>query len=90
MNALIRLRNSLEAQGYRVTFHLLAPGTVFADHCACESRIDAVFAGRMRVVISGEARVLGPGDWIEVPAGTAMSAEVLGDEPVVGIDAVRD
>jgi quercetin dioxygenase-like cupin family protein len=90
MNALLKLRASLEAQGYRVSFHLLAPGTVFGDHCACETRIDAVFAGRLRMVIGGRERVLGPGDWIEVPAGVPMSAEVLGDEPVVGIDAVRD
>ncbi len=33
--------------------------------------------------------VLLAGDCLAVPAGTAHSAEVVGDEPVVSLDAVR-
>lgn len=87
---LLRLQAQLESQGYRVTVHLLAPGTSFGDHCACESRIGAVFAGQLGVVIGGTARLLGPGDWIEIPAGVVMSAEVVGDDPVFSLDAVLD
>ena len=29
------------------------------------------------------------GDWVEVPAGAVHSAEVLGKEPVVSLDAVK-
>jgi quercetin dioxygenase-like cupin family protein len=90
LSALLRLQARLESEGYRVTLHLLAPGTSFAVHCACETRIDAVFAGQLQIVIEGEAHVLGPGDWQLVPAGASMSAEVVGDEPVLGLDAVRD
>jgi len=32
---------------------------------------------------------LGPGDWLEVPAGTEHSAEVIGDALVVSLDAVK-
>jgi quercetin dioxygenase-like cupin family protein len=81
---------TFEAEGYRVSMHLFAPGTVFARHCLCEPRIDAVLYGRLRLVVDGEASLLGPGDWIEVPAGAAVSAEVIGDEPVLGLDATRD
>jgi len=90
LGVLLRLQARLEAEGYRVTMHLLAPGTTFNAHCACETRIDVVFSGVLRVVIEGEERLLGPGDWQRLPAGVAMSAEVIGDEPVLGFDAVRD
>ena len=90
LGVLLRLQARLEAEGFRVTMHLLAPGTTFEAHCPCESRIDVVFSGLLKVVIEGEERLLGPGDWQLVPAGASMSAEVLGDEPVLGFDAVRD
>ena len=32
---------------------------------------------------------LGPGDWIEVPAGATHSAEVIGNKPVVSLDAIK-
>jgi quercetin dioxygenase-like cupin family protein len=34
-------------------------------------------------------KVLGPGDWIEIPRGTVHNASVMGDEPVVSLDAVK-
>jgi quercetin dioxygenase-like cupin family protein len=33
--------------------------------------------------------VLGPGDWVEVPRGAIHSAAVIGDEPVVSLDAIK-
>jgi hypothetical protein len=33
--------------------------------------------------------VLGPGDSVEVPRGAEHSAAVVGDEPVISLDAVR-
>ncbi len=90
MNALLTLQARLEAEGYRVGMHLLAPGTAFGEHCLCEMRIGAVFSGQLKVVIGGCTHLLGPGDWIEVPAGVAISAEVVGDEPVLELDAARD
>lgn len=90
LGVVLRLQARLEAEGFRVTMHLLAPGTTFDAHCPCESRIDVVFSGLLKVVIEGEERLLGPGDWQLVPAGVSMSAAVIGDEPVLGFDAVRD
>jgi quercetin dioxygenase-like cupin family protein len=90
MNALLKLRTKLEAEGYQVSMHLLAPGTVFGDHCLAESRIEAVFTGHLRLVIGGCTHELGPGDWLEVPAGVTIVSEVVGDEPVLGMDAAHD
>ena len=90
MNALQSLQGKLESKGYQVTLHLLAPGTVFGAHRTSDARIDAVFAGQLRMVVGGTARLLGPGDWLEIPAGSVISAEVVGDEPVFALDAALD
>jgi len=39
--------------------------------------------------VSGHLAMLGPGDWVEVPRGAVHSATVIGDEPVVSLDAIR-
>ena len=90
MNALLLLREKLEAGGYQVALQLLAPGTAFAAHCPCEARVAAVFSGRLQVVIAGRMHLLGPGDRVDIPAGVPVTAEVVGDEPVLCLDAALD
>lgn len=82
------LRRELEERGYRVSRYVYPPGTRFPDHTHDVDKIDAVIAGRFRLTMEGEAVVLEAGDWLAVPRGTRHSAEVVGDEPVVSLDAV--
>jgi len=83
------LRRKLELQGYLVARHTYPPGTVFADHSHDVDKVDAVVSGRFRVVVGGHLTVLGPGDWVAVPRRVRHSAAVVGDQPVVSLDAVR-
>ena len=83
------IRAKLESLGYRVAKYIYEPGTVFPDHQHDVDKIDAVLSGRFRLVVRGHMRVLGPGEWIEIPRGTTHNAAVLGDEPVVSLDAVK-
>ena len=83
------LRAKLEAMGYRVARYRYEPGTVFPDHKHDVDKIDAVLSGRFRLVVRGHMKVLGPGEWIEIPRGTVHNAAVVGDEPVVSLDAVK-
>lgn len=83
------LRAKLEGLGYRVARYTYAPGTVFPDHRHDVDKIDAVIAGRFRLVIGGHLAVLGPGDWVDVPRNAIHSATVVGDEPVVSLDAIK-
>ena len=69
--------------------YVYEPGTVFPDHKHDVDKIDAVVSGRFRLVVRGHMKVLGPGDWIEIPRGTIHNAAVMGDEPVVSLDAVK-
>jgi len=51
--------------------------------------IDAVLSGRFRMTLAGESVLLEAGDCLVVPRGAVHSAEVVGAEPVVSLDAVR-
>jgi quercetin dioxygenase-like cupin family protein len=83
------LRAKLESMGYRVAKYTYEPGTVFPDHKHDVDKIDAVLSGRFRLVVRGQMKVMGPGEWIEIPRGTIHNATVVGDDPVVSLDAVR-
>ena len=50
---------------------------------------DAVLSGRFRMIAAGREFILEAGDALEIPAGTVHSAEVIGNESVVSLDATR-
>jgi quercetin dioxygenase-like cupin family protein len=83
------LRRKLEAEGYSVSRYVYSPGTHFPEHTHGVEKIDAVLSGQFELVVSGERAVLGPGDWIAVPRGVRHTATVLGDDPVISLDAVK-
>jgi mannose-6-phosphate isomerase-like protein (cupin superfamily) len=83
------MRRKLESAGYHVSRYTYAPGTSFLEHTHGIDKIDAVVAGRFRMIVAGHFAILGPGDWVEVPRGVHHTAAVVGDEPVVSLDAVR-
>jgi quercetin dioxygenase-like cupin family protein len=83
------LRAKLEALGYAVHGYTYPPGTRFPDHAHDLDKIDAVVSGRFRMRAHGAEVVLQAGQWLAVPRGTVHSAEVVGDEPVVSLDATR-
>ena len=84
-----KLRALLEARGYAVARYAYPPGTRFPPHTHGVAKIDAVLEGVFRMGMNGQFVDLGPGDWLEVPAGAEHSAEVVGDATVVSLDAVR-
>jgi len=83
------VRRKLESAGYLVARHTYPPGTSFPDRIHDLDKIDAVISGRFRMIVAGHLAVLGPGDWVEVQRGVRHSAAVIGDEPVVSLDAIR-
>ncbi len=83
------MRRKLEKRGYSVTRYTYAPGTSFPEHSHSIDKIDAVLAGRFRMSMNGQAVILEPGDCLAVPRGTPHTAEVIGDEPVVSLDATK-
>ena len=85
-----KMQAKLEARGYRVTRYVYPPGTYFSEHTHAVDKIDAVLAGHFRMELGGQAVVLKSGDCLAVPAGVVHSAEVVGDEAVLSLDAIRN
>lgn len=83
------LRRKLESRGYRVARYVYPPGTRFPDHVHAVDKIDAVVSGKFRMTVPGGAEILTAGDCLPVPRGTVHSAEAVGDEPVVSLDATK-
>jgi quercetin dioxygenase-like cupin family protein len=83
------MRARLEGRGYQVSRYIYRPGTCFPEHTHAINKIDAVVSGRFRMTVDGQEVILEAGDAIELPRGTVHSAEVVGDEPVVSLDATR-
>ncbi len=83
------LRAKLEARGYQVTRYVYPPGTVFPPHSHAADKIDAVLSGQFKMTMQGMSVILKAGDCLAVPRGEVHSAEVMGDQPVVSLDAVR-
>lgn len=84
------MRKRLEAEGYSVSRYIYPPGTCFSAHTHEVDKKDTVLRGRLKIGAEGKEVVLGPGDMIEIPAGTVHTAEVVGEEAVVSLDATRD
>lgn len=84
-----KMRHKLEEQGYIVTRYTYTPGTYFPDHTHEVDKIDAVLSGYFRMTMNGQSIVLEAGDCLYVPRGVVHSAEVLGSDSVVSLDAIR-
>jgi len=83
------MRAKLEARGYSVQRYIYAPGTYFPDHTHGVDKIDGVLSGRFRMAMGGMKVILEAGDCLAVPAGAVHSAEVVGKESVISLDAVK-
>jgi len=84
------IRAKLMAMGYRCSRYDYSPATYFPPHSHNVDKIDAVLAGRFCLTLFGCRCVLAAGDRIVVPKGIEHSAEVIGDQVVISIDAVKD
>lgn len=83
------MREKLERMSYSTRVYQYPPGTRFDEHSHSVDKIDGVLSGRFRIEMEGRAVVLRAGDLVWVPKGTPHSAEVVGAETVVSLDAAR-
>ena len=82
------MRRKLEDRGYIVSKYVYPAGTYFPDHDHAVDKIDGVLSGRFRMAMKGSRVVLEAGDLLVVPKHVFHSAEVVGEEAVVSLDAV--
>ena len=84
------LRQKLEAKGYQVFRYVYPPGTDFPNHTHSINKIDAVVSGKFCLRMKGKEFILKQGDCLSIPRGVVHNAEVIGNEPVVSLDATQD
>lgn len=84
-----KMREKLTKEGFIVLRYTYQPGTIFADHSHPVDKKDTVLKGTFRMRALGKEFILQTGDMLLVKAKTIHSAEVVGDEPVVSLDATR-
>ena len=82
--------DKIESLGYQCHCYVYPPGTFFEEHTHSVDKIDAVLKGRLKLNLNGEEIILSPGDYVQVPRFLIHTAEVIGDEPVVSIDAIKN
>ncbi|MBI2816771.1 MAG: cupin domain-containing protein [Acidobacteria bacterium] len=58
-------------------------------HTHAQDKKNTVLRGRLHIAWEGGDAVLESGDMIEIPAGCRHSAEVVGSEGVISLDATR-
>ena len=85
----LNFKKKLEKLGYDVYKYYYTPGTSFGIHDHDVDKIDAVLSGKFKISIHDEEVILTSGDMLYIPKNTAHSAEVVGDETVVSLDAVK-
>ena len=85
----IAMRKQLQNKGYQVSRYSYPPGTCFPEHTHNVDKIDGVLSGCFKMTMYGQSVILQAGDTLEVPRGAVHSAEVMGDETVVSLDAIK-
>jgi quercetin dioxygenase-like cupin family protein len=83
------MRRRLQDEGYAVQRYHYPPGTYFSEHTHDIDKKDTVLAGRLEIGTEQGTVVLEAGDMIEIPAGMPHTAEVIGGETVISLDATR-
>lgn len=66
------------------------PGAEVAEHAHPFPESRWILSGFLRVRVGSETVELGPGDRLDVPAGTAHSSEVIGLSPAVYVTGTTD
>ena len=84
-----KIRARLEREGLSPSRFDMIPGDSYDDHSHLDAEIRWVVSGQMLVCIGSEQIVLGPGDRLDLAPKMSHSADVVGDEVVVTLCALR-
>jgi mannose-6-phosphate isomerase-like protein (cupin superfamily) len=82
-----KIKQELRDSGYNIYVYSYPCGMYFPEHVHNYPKLHIVLSGTLKVKMPDGEVVLGQGDRLEVPANVPHMAEVLGDGPMVCIDA---
>ena len=82
-------RRMLNGEALTLAQITLAAGAVVPEHDHPNEQIATVVSGRLRFVVGGEERKVGPGESVLIPGGVPHRVEVLEDAVVLDVYAPR-
>jgi len=83
------VKHKLAVLGYDAQPKRYKPGEQAPSRRVPVDSVEAVVEGQLRIMLEGEARVLKPGDLLFIPKGLVTSVEVVGQRPVLCLEAIR-
>ncbi len=83
------IKHELREEGYNIYVYSYPGGMCFPRHSHTHDTIHIVLSGTVKIVIDGTEYFPKSGERFPISAGTVHSAEVLGDTPLICIDATR-
>jgi len=83
------LRQKVQSCGYEVCTLAWPAGTVVPSETQDRERVDAVFAGMVKITLDDETAILTPGDMVYVPRGAVRRVEVVGPATAHCFDAIH-
>lgn len=84
------LRRALERESMVTAWWSEVAGARTAEHAHPFPETTCVVTGFLRVTAAGRVYDLGPGDRLDLPAGTRYAVEVIGLSPVVYVTGTTD
>jgi quercetin dioxygenase-like cupin family protein len=83
------IKHELREEGYNIYVYSYPGGMCFPKHSHNHDTVHVVLSGTIKVIIDGDEFILKIGERFPIAAGIVHYAEVLGDTPLVCIDATK-
>jgi quercetin dioxygenase-like cupin family protein len=83
------LKKDLRAQGFNLYVYSHTAGSRVPEHRHNYHVLHVVLFGKLCLHIDGKDVVLGPGDRYNIPPASPHSADVVGDDTVICMDATK-
>ena len=86
---LAEIKRQLRDEGYNIYVYSYPGGMCFPLHAHDHDTVHVVLNGLLKVTMDSTDHILVAGERFIIPANIVHSAEVLGDSPVVCLDATK-
>ena len=83
------IKHTLREEGYNIYVYSYPGGMCFPRHSHNHDTIHVVLSGTVKIIIDGAEFILKTGERFPISAGIVHYAEVLGETPLVCIDATK-
>ncbi|MAT39705.1 MAG: hypothetical protein CL946_08895 [Ectothiorhodospiraceae bacterium] len=84
-----QIKNELKEQGYTIYVYSYPPAMYFPEHKHEYPKLHVVLSGSLKITLPDREVILNEGERIEIDADIPHTAEVLGETPLICVDAAK-